>query len=46
MRWNFLMGQTVLLNHLCEGQEATVLQLPAEPVTPVEIKAQERVPHI
>ena len=39
-------GQTVLLNHLCEGQEATVLQLPAEPVTPVEIKAQERVPHI
>jgi hypothetical protein len=23
-----------------------VLQLPAQPVTPAEIKAQERVPHI
>jgi hypothetical protein len=29
-----------------EGQEATVLQLPAQPVTATEIKAQERVPHV
>ena len=39
-------GQMVLLTDLLEGQEATVLQLPAQPVTPAEIKAQERVPHI
>jgi hypothetical protein len=39
-------GQMVLLNHLCERQEATVLQLPAQPVTAAEIKAQERVPHV
>ena len=36
-------GQTVLLNDLWEGQEATVLQLPAQPVAPTEIKAQERL---
>jgi hypothetical protein len=36
-------GQMVLLTNLFEGQEATVLQLPAQPVTPPEIKAQERV---
>ena len=35
--------QKVLLTDLLEGQEATVLQLPAQPVTPPEIKAQERV---
>ena len=39
-------GQIVLLTHVLEGQEATVLQLPAQPVTAVEIKAQERVPHV
>ena len=39
-------GRMVLLTDLFEGQEATVLQLPAQPVTPAEIKAQERVPHI
>ena len=39
-------GQTVLLTGLVEGQEATVLQLPAQPVTAAEIKAQERVPHV
>jgi hypothetical protein len=39
-------GQMVLLTSLFEGQEATVLQLPAQPVTAAEIKAQERVPHI
>ena len=39
-------GQVALLTDLLEGQGATVLQLPAQPVTPAEIKAQERVPHI
>ena len=39
-------GRMVLLTDLFEGQEATVLQLPAQPVTPAEIKAQEWVPHI
>ena len=38
-------GRMVLLTHLLEGQEATVLQLPAQPVTAAEVKAQERVPH-
>jgi hypothetical protein len=36
-------GKMVLLTHLLEGQEATVLQLPAQPVTVVEIKAQKRI---
>ena len=35
-------GQTVLLTELCEGQEATVLQLPAQPATVVEEEAQKR----
>jgi hypothetical protein len=39
----FPEGQMVLLTNLFEGQEATVLQLPAQPVTAAEIKAQERV---
>ena len=39
-------GQMVLLTDLLEGQEATVLQLPTQPVTAAEAKAQERVPHI
>jgi hypothetical protein len=39
-------GQMVLLTDLFEGQEAIVLQLPARPITPAEVKAQERVPHI
>jgi hypothetical protein len=34
-------GQIVLLTHLLEGQEATVLQLPAEPATANKILAQE-----
>jgi hypothetical protein len=34
--------QIVLLTFLCEGQEATVLQLPAQPKTPVEAEAQRR----
>ena len=36
----------MLLTNLVEGQEAMVLQLPAQPVTVAEAKAQERVPHI
>ena len=36
-------GQIVLLTCVREGQEATVLQLPAEPKTPVEAEAQKRV---
>jgi hypothetical protein len=36
----------VLLNDLFEGQRATVLQLPAQPTTAAEVKAQERVPHV
>ena len=39
-------GQTVLLTDLLEGQQATVLQLPAEPATAVEEEAQERVVYI
>jgi len=35
-------GQLVLLTFLREGQEATVLQLPAEPRTIVEVEAQRR----
>ena len=39
-------GQMVLLTNLFEGQEATVLQLPAQPVAATEIKAQERVSYV
>ena len=35
-------GQIELLTCLREGQEATVLQLPAEPRTAVEVEAQRR----
>ena len=35
-------GRIVLLTCLREGQEATVLQLPAEPRTAVEVEAQRR----
>jgi len=35
-------GRIVLLTLLKEGQHATVLQLPAEPKTPVEAEAQQR----
>jgi hypothetical protein len=34
-------GQLVLLTHLFEGQEATVLQLPAQPATATKVQAQE-----
>jgi hypothetical protein len=39
-------AKVVLLTNLLEGQEATVLQLPVQPVTVTEVKTQERVPHI
>src|SRR5689334_3521073 len=35
-------GRVVLLTFLCEGQEATVLQLPAQPRTPRELESQTR----
>jgi hypothetical protein len=36
-------GTFVLLTDLHEGQQATVLQLPAQPKTPAEAQAQARV---
>ncbi|HXW41655.1 MAG TPA: hypothetical protein VEK75_10650 [Xanthobacteraceae bacterium] len=36
-------GRTLLLTLLCEGQAASVLQLPAKPTTEVEAREQERV---
>jgi hypothetical protein len=39
-------GQIVLLTDVFEGQAATVLQLPAQPATPAEAEAQERVAHV
>jgi hypothetical protein len=35
-------GHTILLTQLCERQEATVLQLPAQPTTAAEEEAQKR----
>jgi hypothetical protein len=39
-------GRNVLLTLLCEGQEATVLQLPAQPTTAEEEREQERVSYV
>jgi hypothetical protein len=39
-------GKMVLLTELLEGQQATVLQLPAQAATPAEMEAQERVPYV
>jgi hypothetical protein len=39
-------GQMVLLTELIEGQEATVLQLPAQPATAAEAEAQERAAYV
>jgi hypothetical protein len=36
-------GRVILLTQLCSGQEATVLQLPAQPMTVVEAEAQKRL---
>jgi hypothetical protein len=39
-------GRIVLLTDLFEDQQATVLQLPAQPATAAEAKAEERVAHL
>jgi hypothetical protein len=39
-------GKIALLTSLSEGQQATVLQLPAEPKTAVEAQSQRRVAYI
>jgi hypothetical protein len=39
-------GRIVLLTHLCEGQEATVLQLPAQPTTEAEVEQQTRAEYV
>ena len=39
-------GHIELLTDLSEGQTATVLQLPAQPATPAEAQAQERVVYV
>src|ERR1700745_878731 len=39
-------GRIALLTTLFEGQQATVLQLPAEPKTPVEAQSQRHVAYI
>lgn len=39
-------GRIVLLTQLCVGQEATVLQLPAQPTTAAEADAQKRIAYV
>ena len=39
-------GTVILLTRLLEGQEAVVLQLPAQPATASEAEAQKRVVHV
>ena len=39
-------GQVVLLTALLEGQQATVLQLPARPTSAAEADAQKRVTYV
>jgi hypothetical protein len=39
-------GEVVLLTDLSEGQDATVLQLPAQPTNEVEAEAQTRVAYV
>jgi hypothetical protein len=39
-------GQIVILTDVFEGQEATVLQLPAQTATSADAEAQERVAHV
>jgi hypothetical protein len=36
-------GRTVLLTRLTEGQEATVLQLPAQPTAAAEADAEKHI---
>jgi hypothetical protein len=42
----FPNGQIVLLTCLCEGQQATVLQLPAQPKTAVDSENQKRAAYV
>jgi hypothetical protein len=42
----FPNGQIVLLTSLCEGQQASVLQSPAEPRTAVEFAKQKRSAYV
>jgi hypothetical protein len=42
----FSDGKIVLLTDLSEGQEATVLQLPAQPTTQAEVEEQRRVEYV
>jgi hypothetical protein len=39
-------GRIVLLTQLCPGQEATVLQLPAQPTTADEADTQKRIAYV
>jgi hypothetical protein len=39
-------GQVLLLTDLVEGQDATVLQLPAQPATAAEAEAQQRAAYV
>jgi len=39
-------GRTVLRTFLCEGQVATVLELPARPMTAAEEDAQRRISYV
>jgi hypothetical protein len=39
-------GRIVLLTRLSEGQVATVLQLPAQPLTAAESDAQKRIAYV
>jgi hypothetical protein len=39
-------GRIVLLTQLCEGQEATVLQLPAQPASAGGVNAQTRLAYV
>ena len=39
-------GRIVLLTELCQGQEATVLQLPAQPTTVSEADEQKRAEYV
>jgi hypothetical protein len=39
-------GGIVLLTRLSEGQQATVLQLPAQPTTAAEADAQKRIVYV
>ena len=39
-------GRIVLLTQLCEGQKATVLQLPVQPTTAADEEAQKRVAYV